>query len=327
MPSLALLSEKSSDDSLFMRAEWQATWWKHYGQRRRFVAVRVEEGDRLVGYGAFMTTGLGKLIKTDKLEFVATGQSDLLGILAESDRKDVIEAVLDGVIDGAAWDVGELRDMRETGPTAMCVLDRFPEAEVSKEVCPSIRVRASFQEYLSTLSQNARHNIVRNKRRNVEGLDAKFARIDEPEELPSALGEFFRLNEMRWSDKGEDTVLTTPMRDFLREAVVRLAAPRISVIHALRVGEKNIAMCLGFEYHDRYFYYLSGLDPAYSKQSPGRYLLARIIEEAHERRLKEIDLLRGGEEYKYHLGAEERYNVIVKFRNPRSKRGHRTEQS
>jgi CelD/BcsL family acetyltransferase involved in cellulose biosynthesis len=250
------------------------------------------------------------------LEFVGAGHSDLLGIVAENDRVEVIDAVLDQVIGCSIWDIGEFRDVRQYGPTANRVLERFPLAEVSEENSPCITVRPSFQDYLSSLSQNARHNMVRTCRKTTDDLGASFVRIADQDSLPIALEEFFRLHEMRWSEKVEESVLSAQMRDFLRDAIRRLAQTGIPVIHALRIGEKTISMCLGFEYRDRYLFYLSGFDPAYLRYSPGRYLLSKIIEEAHERRLKEVDLLRGDEQYKYHLGAENRNNLVVKVRRP-----------
>jgi CelD/BcsL family acetyltransferase involved in cellulose biosynthesis len=206
--------------------------------------------------------------------------------------------------------------VRQYGPTANRVLERFPLAEVSMENSPCIMVRPSFQDYLSSLSQNARHNMVRTCRKTMDELEASFVRIADQDSLPIALEEFFRLHEMRWSKKAEDSVVSAQMRDFLRDAIHRLAQSGIPVIHALMIGEKTISMCLGFEYRDRYLYYLSGFDPAYLRYSPGRCLLSKVIEEAHERRLKEVDLLRGDEEYKYHLGAENRSNLVVKVRRP-----------
>jgi CelD/BcsL family acetyltransferase involved in cellulose biosynthesis len=319
LPSYARLLESSSDGSVFLRIEWLEAWWTHYGKGRLLQAIEVREGGRLVGYGLFMETELGKLIKIRKLEFVGAGHSDILGIVAENDRVEVIEAVLDQVIEGSTWDIAEFRDVRQYGPTASRVLERFPFAEVSKENSPCIAVRPSFQDYLSGLSQNARHNMVRTCRKTLDELGASFVRIAEQDSLPIALEEFFRLHEMRWSQKEEDSVLSAQMRDFLRDAIRRLAQSGIPVIHALKTGDKTISMCLGFEYRNRYQYYLSGFDPAYLRYSPGRCLLSKIIEEAHERRLKEVDLLRGDEEYKYHLGAENRSNLVVKVRRPSMK--------
>ena len=315
LPSYARLLEGSSDGSVFLRMEWLGAWWAHYGKGRLLQATEVREGGRLVGYGLFMATEMGKLVKTRKLEFVGAGHSDLLGIVAENDRVEVIDAVLDQVIEGSTWDIGEFRDVRQYGPTAGRVLERFPLAEVSEENSPCITVRPSFQDYLSSLSQNARHNMG-TCRRTLDNLEASFVRIADRDSIPIALEEFFRLHEMRWSKKAEDSILTAQMRDFLRDAIRRFAHTGIPVIHALMIGEKTISMCLGFEYRNRYLYYLSGFDPAYLRYGPGRCLLSKVIEEAHERGLKDVDLLRGDEEYKYHLGAENRSNLIVKVRRP-----------
>jgi CelD/BcsL family acetyltransferase involved in cellulose biosynthesis len=60
--------------------------------------------------------------------------------------------------------------------------------------------------------------------------------------------------------------------------------------------------------HGRAYAYLSGLDPAWARFSPGSVLLLQLVEDAVAEGLLELDLLRGREPYKYRLGAEDRFN-------------------
>jgi CelD/BcsL family acetyltransferase involved in cellulose biosynthesis len=53
--------------------------------------------------------------------------------------------------------------------------------------------------------------------------------------------------------------------------------------------------------------YNSGLDPGYQELSPGWALLGHLIRAAAEEGRRAVDLMRGGEDYKFRLGGEARY--------------------
>ncbi len=301
------------DDSVFLRPEWLAAWWKEFGEGRSLTVLEARDGDGETGYATFMSSRLGSLMRVKKLEFLAAGPSDTLGIVSEHCQDRLYDAILRTVRDGD-WDLIELRDVREGGSTAKAIRRAFPHAEVTRDKVPYVAVRSNFDEYLHLLSQNARHNLVRSERRNREELGAHVIRIDSPEALGAALERLLRLNELRFASKGEETVFGESAKRFTRDAVARLGTSGIPVIHSLEVRGEPVSMCLGFEYRNRYLYYASGLDPEYSRFAPGRYLLSKVIQEAHERKLAEVDLLRGSEEYKYHLGAVDRYNVTFRVR-------------
>jgi CelD/BcsL family acetyltransferase involved in cellulose biosynthesis len=259
-----------------------------------------------------MVSELGSLVKLKKLEFLATGPSDSLGMVAENGRQDVIRALVEAARQDIKWDVAELKDMKEGGPTATQVLAAFDGAEVSTEKVPYIPVSGDFKGYLAALSQNTRHNMMRTMRRNFDDLNSAFVRYVGPEEVQTGMENLFELHGLRWADKGEDSAFTDRAMAFVKDAAAALSQRSVPVVHALVTKQGPTSMSLGFEYGNRYLYYLSGLDPRYSKYGPGRCLLSKIIEEAHARGLAEVDLLRGDEEYKYQLGGVDRLNISVK---------------
>jgi CelD/BcsL family acetyltransferase involved in cellulose biosynthesis len=99
------------------------------------------------------------------------------------------------------------------------------------------------------------------------------------------------------------------MIEFLGKAVKELARTNNVVFTKLDAGDRTVATQLGFEHRDRYLFYLSGLDPALSDYSPGTLLMGKVIEECYRRGLKEVDMLRGGEDYKYRFKAVDRRQV------------------
>ena len=66
------------------------------------------------------------------------------------------------------------------------------------------------------------------------------------------------------------------------------------------------AVLLNYAYGGRYFYYLSGFDPAFARYRLGFVLLSRAIRAAIDEDATEFDFLRGREDYKYRLGATDR---------------------
>ncbi|MDD1770605.1 MAG: GNAT family N-acetyltransferase [Methanomassiliicoccales archaeon] len=300
------------EDSVFLTPEWLAAWWKHFGEGRTVRILRAVEDGRAVGFGCLMVSELGSLVKLKKLEFLASGPSDRLGMVAENGREDVTKALVEAVRQDIKWDVAELNDMKEGGPTATQVLAAFEGAEISTEKVPYVPISGDFKSYLAALSQNMRHNMTRTMRRNFDDLSCSFVRHVAPEEIRTGMEDLFKLHGLRWASKGEDSAFTDRAIAFVKEAAAALSKRGVPVVHALVTKDGPTAMSLGFEYNGRYLYYLSGLDPRFSKYGPGRCLLSKIIEEAHTRGLTEVDLLRGEEQYKYQLGAVDRLNVSAK---------------
>ena len=66
------------------------------------------------------------------------------------------------------------------------------------------------------------------------------------------------------------------------------------------------AALYGFVCRGRLSCYLQGIDPAASYCSPGVALLRRVIEHAIAEGVREMELLRGAEPYKYRWGARDR---------------------
>lgn len=94
-----------------------------------------------------------------------------------------------------------------------------------------------------------------------------------------------------------------------------------TVFHSIDVHGKPIAIAMGFEDKNRYMYYLSGFDPEYAKMSPGYVLISEIIHENCQKGIKEVDMLRGTEDYKYRFNAVDRTQITMRVVNEGLMRG------
>lgn len=75
----------------------------------------------------------------------------------------------------------------------------------------------------------------------------------------------------------------------------------------LEIDGVKVAGSLSFDYLNRLWLYNSGINPAYSEYSPGWIMLAELIRWACERHYRELDFMRGNEDYKYRFGAHDRF--------------------
>ena len=81
----------------------------------------------------------------------------------------------------------------------------------------------------------------------------------------------------------------------------------------LKIDDQNTASIMTFEMGSEILAYNSGYDPKYDFYSVGLLLHAFKIKQAIENKKKKYDFLRGGERYKFDLGAKkiQLYKIII----------------
>jgi CelD/BcsL family acetyltransferase involved in cellulose biosynthesis len=153
---------------------------------------------------------------------------------------------------------------------------------------------------LKDRSAGLRRLLTRTERRIVkEAGSCIVERVDDTEE---ALRILRSLHSERWG--GGSAFL----RDFDRFAdVARAAAARGELaVYALRGGNETAAILASFEVAGRVSYYQSGRIPTAVWKNASTVLLARAVEDAAHRRMREADFLRGDEPYKSHFATAQR---------------------
>ena len=116
---------------------------------------------------------------------------------------------------------------------------------------------------------------------------------------------FFDLHKSSSVEKSQ--FLNNKRRRFIEEVSVKFAENKMLNLSFLDIDSNTVAACLGFETRDSYFLYNSGYDPEFSDLSVGIVATLYAIKNAIIRQNKIFDFLRGGEFYKYQLGAEDQY--------------------
>lgn len=172
---------------------------------------------------------------------------------------------------------------------------RFKDQAEKIEVSPFIDLPATWEEYLTGLERKHRKEIKR-----------KFKRLEEVEHEfinEANFPEFIRLH--RLSDPAKNKFMSPAMADFFQD-VLEVKIPGWKTdLSFIKIDGQYAAGVVGFESDDEYWLYNSGYDPRFNFYSTGLLLKALTIKRAIEAGKKKYDFLRGGERYKYELGAKD----------------------
>lgn len=170
---------------------------------------------------------------------------------------------------------------------------------------PFIPLPESFDLYLEQLGKKERHELRRKLRRAATASPGLSFRVTgSQEELARDFPSFVALHRRSHPEKQE--FMDDRMAGFFRKVADRFLSSGQLRLAFLRGPGGDIASAFQIEYNGTLLLYNSGFDPAGAGISPGLVLLARCVEEAIGRGLREYDFLRGRERYKYDLGGRDR---------------------
>jgi CelD/BcsL family acetyltransferase involved in cellulose biosynthesis len=262
--------------NLFATWEWAETWWRHFGAGRPLVAVA---GDSLV---ALEIRRRGPLRVA---RFVGHGPADELGPIGGIE-------LLEALGEQGHWDVLLAERMppharpRQLGGRT---LQREPSPVVEA-------TEGGFEGFLKARSRNFRSQIRRKERSLVEkGLTYRLS--DDPARLDADMRSLAELHQARWGEEGSGALADRRAafhRDFARRALGK-GWLRLWVAE---VDGHPVAAWYGFRFAGEEWYYQSGRDPDWDRESVGLVLLAHTIRSAFDDGLTTYRLLRGGESYK-----------------------------
>jgi CelD/BcsL family acetyltransferase involved in cellulose biosynthesis len=80
----------------------------------------------------------------------------------------------------------------------------------------------------------------------------------------------------------------------------------------LTFNDRPVSAVYSYEYNGKLYAYLCGFDPEYAKYRPGHLAFKNLIKYGIDKKLKEVDFLRGDEEYKSRWRAKVRNNSVFR---------------
>ncbi|HMJ11280.1 MAG TPA: GNAT family N-acetyltransferase [Polyangiaceae bacterium] len=304
----ALLAE-SDADGLFLTWQWVFAWWKHLAEDNKLQIMTLRRGGLLVAIAPFALrpASVQHLPPVASLQFLGSGVagSDYLDLIVRRGHEAEAVRVLSDRLNTSGRALALMR-MRPVGPAAALVermrQQRWHAWEGPREVCPWVSLRdQTFDTYMAGLGSEHRYAFRRKlaKLERRPGSSFELARTEEERER--ALSELYALHDRRWHSRGEPGAFSTPALRAFHDEVTRsaLAAGWLR-LWVLRVDGKPAAALYGFLRQRTFYFYQSGFDPAFARDSVGLVLLGVAVRAAMAEGADELDLLHGTERYKAH---------------------------
>ena len=308
------LLESSNSNRFFLTWEWLHTWWKHLAENRKLAVVTVRSGEDLLAIAPFIRKPPGglRLGPGRVLEFLGTGTvgSDYLDLIVRHDKQDETLQLLTGCMARTNSPL-ELARINKNSCASVELALRLRQSgwlvrDAGGIASPVISLAGhSWDSYLATLGSEHRYNF----RRRLKALNKQFQFSFEPvrseEERKIALNTLIHLHNLRWRGRGQSDAFCSTRLISFHDQVSALALERGWLrLFTLRLDGRAVASLYGFSYNRVFYFYQSGLDPAYSKYSVGLVAMGLAIKSAIDEGLEEYNLLCGAEEYKSHWAQQ-----------------------
>lgn len=287
-PAWDSLAERSSN--IFSTREWGATWRRHFRAGRQAPVVVRQGGEEPIAILPFERRSVGPL---KVVRFTGHGPADELGPICDPAHRVEIAAVIPSAL-------------RELHPSHDLFIGDLMAGDIdwadpmggrllNSEGSPTIKLSGrSWDDYLADRSRNFRGQVRARERKVMKLPSARFRAVSEPEELPKALDDLFRLHRATWTSATEFSRAEPFHRAFAKVAQER-GWLRLWV---LEVEGATVATWYGFRFGSAVSFYQQGRDARWQRRSVGSVLLGRTIRAAMDEGAAEYRLLRGDESYK-----------------------------
>jgi CelD/BcsL family acetyltransferase involved in cellulose biosynthesis len=170
---------------------------------------------------------------------------------------------------------------------------------------PYVPLKGDYDAYLASLDKKQRHEI-RRKWRNVESslAEPNFYIVEDKAQLTAETQAFI---DMMAQDPNKRDFLSEAMQQHLHNtAQIAFDAGWLHLSYFTLDGVKA-AGHFSFLYNNRLWLYNSCWDWEFREFSPGWVHLAYLMQWSHENGVKELDFMRGNENYKYKFGGVDRH--------------------
>ncbi len=293
------LIERAPSATVFHRPQWLIPWWRQFGSGDMH-ALAFYSDTRLVGFlGFFIHEWEGRRRAT----LIGTGITDYLGLVAEPDATAECARLALGYLHDHRdlWDLCDWPDLDADSQLMVAAATECSPAEC----CTRAELPSDADEFQASLPHGLRRTIrIAARRLEREGE----LRFDTMRNDPDAvlLRELFRLHASRWATKGgPGSMMDHPSTQaFLIQATRRLSALDKVRLYTMRYRGELSAIIYGMLDRGRLWGYITGMDPALSRFSPGSLVLDYAVREAIREGARAWEFLRGEEEYKFLWGAQ-----------------------
>jgi diguanylate cyclase (GGDEF)-like protein len=314
------LLAQSGIGSIFMTYEWIISWLEVYGKGGEIMVLAAYRGAALIGIFPLILRK-GKFVRypVRMIEFAGDPQSDSTDLILPEKKEEVIELFWDYLWEcRSRWSVIRLREIPGDSLNLTILGDLLLERKIPHyfRTCsqsPFITLDKKWDDYLKSRSKSFRYKIRRDLRRLKKGKELQLREVSPTPEVWETI---FDINcKSRKADRGINMFAGQATREFMKRVAGRFKGCGWLNIRLLFCNEIAIAYQIDFIYKNKSCYYNSAFLPNYDRYHPGYLIQGLNIKENILKGRRELDLLRGDEQYKFFYTNEIRYHREIDIFN------------
>lgn len=297
-------------DNVYNNYKWNEIWLKTYEYSAKPLIIIIYDGDSPIALFP-LCTRIGKKwgVPIQHIEYVgaqACNYANFL-IIKDTNSSDVFRKFLQTLkgLSKSKWIYFDLPPLPAGSANTVAFHNSTEALSCMSEVnfsttAPFIRLEGDWDWYF-------RNYIKRNTRKDLKKLINRVQReIGEfalERASPDELDKFFDMHIKEWGSRGEKSrYLEEKNREYDKLLLTNF---EFADFTKLKYGKDIVAYHLGYNYNGHFYYTRPTFDIQYSNFSPGKLLLAKLIEREIEHGTKIFDLGRGQQEYKYWFSKDE----------------------
>ena len=285
--------------SLFSGPDWHRVWFQHFGRGLRWRAVAAYRGEEMVAVAPWVERREAHLRVPFRVLSLAGNMYSPIATLALDgpfSHDAPCAAVMDATLAGR-WDLMRLQHVPEESGAADFLRDylrrrRVPFRQFESEANWYLQVKGSADEYLASLERYPPRYVRRRERKLAEAGRVSLVLATGGPDLDQRLDQYYRVYGASWKVRETDP---TFHRDLARVAADR-GWLRLGIC---LLNDQPIAAQLWLVRNGVAYIVKLAYDEAYGRYSPGVILTAFLMRAVIDQdRVREVDYLKGDEEYK-----------------------------
>lgn len=306
----------------FVTWDWAVAWWAQLREEKLGVTdslsirtIRTPEG-RLVAVAPMLISRRPSLgpICVRQLQFFGADPNitEQRGLLALPGwETEAYRALIDHALEHAGdWDSMLLNGVPVDASFGS--LERSPDFEWRGQTADyTLTLPASWDEFRGALPRNIKESLRKcyNSLKR-DKLDFRIEIAERAEQVEPVLQRFFELHAARAKLKDtvahNDAFATPEAREFLKDVCRRFAERDALRIFQMVIGQKVVAIRIGFVAGDTLYLYYSGYDPEFAQYSVMTTTVAEAIQYGIKQRFSRINLSTGKDVSKARWAPSER---------------------
>ncbi|MGH7491764.1 MAG: GNAT family N-acetyltransferase [bacterium] len=315
------LYRSNANHTPYQSWEWNFSWWQHYGETSGLYLIVIEENERALGLAPFFRRTKFFGWPLAHLCFLGQKRTDYLDFLVRAGAEPVFFRELRECLKSlqSDWRFVELKDMpdRSLNWTHLFreVSEAFPLFEIDMQrVCVTIPLTPDWESFLQTLGKRTRKDVGYDRRYFEKNFAVDFKIFTNSSAVFEGFRDLAQIYEARWvAEQGASRLAESNVAKFENEICERFSQRGDFRLYMLYANGKPAAGLSGYMKNDKLYGDIYAHAPELQKFSVGNVLLGRAIEDCITLGLKELDLSRGDEAYKFRWNGQPKRNHHIKI--------------